>query len=183
MPRLDPLDRDAMTPEQRRVADAISSGPRGGMRGPFEAWLRSPVLAERAQLLGAYCRFESSLAATHRELAILITGRFWSAQFEFWAHSRLAGEAGLDPSVVEAIRVGRAPVGLDESHQAVYDLVTEYLSSRRVSDRNYARAVAAFGESGLVDLIGVVGYYGLVSMTLNTFEVPVPEGEERPFPE
>ena len=181
MPRLAPLDLDTLTPEQKEVADAIRSGPRGGLRGPFEAWLRSPGLADRAQKLGEYCRFGASLPRDISELAILITGKHWKAQFEFWAHSRLAKEAGLDPAIVEAIRVGQAPTFGRDIERVVYDFVTEYLRTNRVSASNYQRAIAALGEAGVVDLIGVVGYYGLVSMTLNVFDVALPEGEPEPL--
>lgn len=181
MPRLTPLDLTTLTGEQQRVADAIVAGPRHGMRGPFEAWLRSPAFAERAQLLGEYCRFQSALPSIHRELAILVAGRHWKAQFEFWAHARLAREAGLDDAVIEAVRTGQPPQGLSFSVQVVYDFVTEYFATNRVSDATYARAVEAFNEQGVLDLIGIVGYYGLVSMTLNIFEVAVPDGEAQPF--
>jgi 4-carboxymuconolactone decarboxylase len=181
MPRLEPLDLNNLTAEQQSVADAIRSGPRGGLRGPFEAWLRSPRLADHAQKLGAYCRFGTQLPQDVSELAILLTGNHWRAQFEFWAHARLAREAGLPDAVIEAIRTGGTP-SLDRPDlKAAYDLVTEYLSANRVSDATYQRAVATFGERGLVDLIGTVGYYGLVSMTLNIFDVAVPAGEVEPF--
>lgn len=182
MARLEPLARSAMTPEQQAVADAIVSGPRGGMRGPFQAWLRSPGLCDPAQRLGAYCRFDTSIPQDMNELAILLTGRHWRAQFEFWAHARLGREAGLPEPVIEAIRTGAAPSLAHPGHQLVYDFVTEYLETNRVSDATYRRAIAALGERGVVDLIGVVGYYSLVSMTLNVFEVDVPEGAELPFP-
>jgi len=181
MPRLTPLDITTLVGEQKRVADAIVSGPRGGLRGPFDAWLRSPALAERAQLLGEYCRFQSALPSIHRELAILLAGKHWKAQFEFWAHARLAREAGLDPAVIEAVRTGQPPQGLSESVQVVYDFVTEYFETNRVSAETYTRAFESFNEQGVVDLIGIVGYYGLVSMTLNVFEVTVPDGEAQPF--
>jgi 4-carboxymuconolactone decarboxylase len=115
------------------------------------------------------------------ELAILVTGKHWKAQFEFWAHARLAREAGLPEDAIEAIRTGRQP-RLDRSDLgAAYGLVTEYLSTNRVTDATYERALATFGERGLVDLIGIVGYYGLVSMTLNIFEVALPAGEAAPL--
>lgn len=182
MSRLPPLDLDALTPEQRAVADAIIAGPRGGMRGPFQAWLASPALAERAQLLGAYARFGSALPDDVRELVIILTGKHWQAQFEFWAHARLARQVGLPEEAIEAIRLGATPSLERDDLRAAYDFVTEYLRDHRVSDTTFARATAAFTDRGVVDLIGVVGYYGLVSMTLNVFEVDVPDGEEVPLP-
>jgi 4-carboxymuconolactone decarboxylase len=177
MPRLAPLDLEALTPAQKEVADAIRGGPRGGLRGPFEAWLRSPGLADTAQKLGAYCRFGSSLPGDINELAILLTGKHWKSQFEFWAHARLALQAGLDPAIIEAVRTGAEPPFTREIERVVYVAVTEYFETHRLSDATYKRAIDIFGEAGLVDLIGVVGYYGLVSMTLNVFEVALPEGE------
>jgi 4-carboxymuconolactone decarboxylase len=181
MSRLAPFDSLELTEEQRRIADEIRSGPRGGMRGPFEAWLRAPGLADHAQKLGAYCRFETALAPDARELAILLTGKRWKAQFEFWAHARLARQAGLPEAVIEAVRTGSRPALDRDDLQAVYDVVTEYFATNRVSTPLYARAIEVLGERGLVDLVGVVGYYGLVSMTLNVFEVELPPGEAEPL--
>jgi 4-carboxymuconolactone decarboxylase len=179
--RLPPLDLARLTPEQRAVADAIVSGPRGGLRGPFEPWLRSPVLADRAQKLGEYCRFSSSLPRDLSELAILLTGKRYRAQFEFWAHVRLARQAGLPEDIIEAVRMGRRPRLRRESEQVVYDVVTEYFATNRVSDATYKRAIATLGEQGLVDLVGTVGYYSLVSITLNVFQMELPPGEKLPL--
>lgn len=181
MARLPRLDLDNLAPEQKEVADAIRSGPRGGLRGPFEPWLRSPGLAGPAQQLGEYCRFHSSLPKDLSELAILLTGKHWRAQFEFWAHTRLGREAGLPGDIIEAIRTGQTPPFRSEEERVIYDFVTEYFSTNRVSDATYRRALDAFGEQGVVDLVGTVGYYGLVSMTLNVFEIDVPEGEQPPL--
>ena len=181
MPRLTPLDLNKLTPEQKKAADAIVAGPRGGLRGPFEAWLRSPVLADRAQRLGEYCRFNNTLPKDLMELAICLIGRHFKAQFEFYAHARLAKEAGLAAEIVEAIRTRQTPPFKREAERIVYDFVTEYLATNRVAAPNYKRAVDAFGEQGVVDLVGVCGYYMLVSMTLNVFEVPLPPGEPEPL--
>ncbi|MEX2081835.1 MAG: carboxymuconolactone decarboxylase family protein [Dehalococcoidia bacterium] len=181
MGRLAPIDLETMTAEQRRVADAIRSGPRGGMRGPFEAWLRSPGLADPAQQLGAHARFGTGLPNDLVELAILLTGKRWRAQFEFWAHARLARQAGLPDAVIEANRVGEVPLLERADLQLAYDVVSEYFATNRLAGATYGRAIEMLGEQGLVDLIGVVGYYGLVSMTLNVFEVEVPEGERPPL--
>ncbi|MPZ98423.1 MAG: carboxymuconolactone decarboxylase family protein [Dehalococcoidia bacterium] len=182
MSRLTTLEMDELTPEQKQVADAIVSGPRGGLRGPFNAWLRSPGLADPAQRLGAYCRFDNVLPRDLSEMAIILTGRHWKAQYEFYAHARMAREAGLAEEIVEAIRIGTPPPLTRDEERAVYDFVTEYLRDHRVSDANYQRVIDLWGERGAVDLVGVVGYYGLVSMTLNVFEVPLPEGVEPPLP-
>jgi len=181
MPRLNPLDLSKLSPDQKKVADAIVAGPRGGLRGPFEPWLRRPELADRAQKLGEYCRFNNSLPGDLSELAICLIGRHFKAQFEFYAHARLAKQAGLAPEIVEAIRTRQSPPFKREQERIVYDFVTEYLATNRVSAANYKRAIDAFGEPGVVDLVGVCGYYMLVSMTLNVFEMPLPPGEPEPL--
>lgn len=183
MARLAPLELDDMTPEQRAVAEEIMSGPRGGLRGPFLPWLRSPELANHGQRLGAYCRYGTSLPRNLSELAIIITGKHWTAQFEFYAHARLALEAGVPEAAVEAIRTGGEPTFEDEAEQFVYDFVTEYFSTNRVSDVLYQRGLDLLGERGILDIVAIVGYYSLVSVTLNVFEVDVPEGVPLPLPE
>ncbi|MEZ4504075.1 MAG: carboxymuconolactone decarboxylase family protein [Dehalococcoidia bacterium] len=181
MSRLPPFDIEKLDAEQRAVADAIVAGPRGGLRGPFQAWLASPKLAERAQLLGEHCRFGTELPDDVRELAIILAGKHWGAQFEFWAHARLARQVGLPEAVIEAVRTGQRPTFERDDLQVAYDLATESLEAHRVSDTTFARAISTFGDRGVVDLIGTVGYYSLVSMTLNAFEVEVPEGETNPL--
>jgi 4-carboxymuconolactone decarboxylase len=181
MARVAPIDLEKLSAEQREVADAILAGPRGGLRGPFPAWLISPQLCDRAQRLGEFCRYGSSLPADLSELAITITGARWKASVEFIAHSRLALEAGISPEVIEALRVGAPPPFAKDSERIVYDLLTEHFATNRVSDATYRRAVGAFGERGVVDLVGIVGYYCLVAMTLNVFEIGLPEGQPDPF--
>jgi 4-carboxymuconolactone decarboxylase len=181
MPRLAPLDLAKLTPEQKQVADEIVAGPRGALRGPFDPWLRSPALADRAQKLGEYCRFHNSLPPDLSELAICLIGRHFKAQYEFYAHARLAREAGLSEAIVEAIRIRQTPPFARDVERIVYDFVCEYLATNRVSGANYKRALDAFGEKGVVDLVGVCGYYMLVSMTLNVFEMPLPAGVPEPL--
>jgi 4-carboxymuconolactone decarboxylase len=180
-PRFPPLSMDEMTPAQREAAEAIRSGPRGGLRGPFQAWLRSPKFADLIQRVGAYLRFETSVPARLNELAILITARAWDAQFEWWAHERLAREAGLDPKIAEAIAEGRRPEPMQADEAVVYDFCTELRGNRNVSDATLARALDLLGEQGVIELIGVSGYYDTVSMTLNVAEVPLPDGVEPPL--
>ncbi len=167
-----------MSPEQKKVYDDIVSGPRGGIRGPFAAWLRSPQLADRAQKLGEYCRFNTSLPKRLSELAILMTARHWTAQFEWYAHARLAREAGLDDAIVEAIREHQRPARMADDEAAIYDFCNEAYALHYVTDATYARAIAQFGEASVVELVGVIGYYCLVSLTLNIFKMPLPEGEK-----
>ena len=171
-----------MSPAQRQAAEAIAAGPRGGLRGPFNAWLRSPELADRAQRLGEYLRFRSSVPKRLNELAILITARAWDAEFEWHAHYPLALRAGLDPAVAADIAAGKRPAVMAEDEAAVFDFATELRRDRRVSEAVFARAKAALGEQGVVDLIGVLGYYDLVSMTLNVAQVKPPEPGPLPLP-
>ena len=181
MPRLPELDPATLSPEGKRVHDAIASGPRGLVQGPLRVWLTSPGLADKAQALGAFCRYGTSLPTRLSELAILVTGAYWKAGFEWHVHAPIAIEAGLDTAAVETIRTGGAPHFEKADEAAVYGFAHELLATRRVSEGTYRKAVAELGERGTVDLVGVLGYYGLISMTINAFEVPVPEGSQEPF--
>ncbi|MCC7363062.1 MAG: carboxymuconolactone decarboxylase family protein [Dehalococcoidia bacterium] len=181
MSRLEPLDLDRLSPEQQLVADALLAGPIGAIRGPSEAWLRSPTFADLAWRMVAHTRYGTVLAPDVVELAILLTATFWRSQFEFWGHARLARKAGIPDDAIEAIRTGAPPQLNRPDLQAAYDVVSEHFATKRVSAATYTRAIDVLGEQGLVDLIAVTGTYGLVSMTLNVFEVDVPPGQERPF--
>ena len=181
MARVTELSRDEMSEEQRRVADEIAAGPRGGLRGPFPAWLRSPTFADRAQKLGAFCRFDTSLEPRLTELAILVTARYWTAQYEWFAHAKIARRAGLADEIIEAIRTRATPEIADPDEALVYRFASEYYATHRVGAETYAAAVARLGEHGVVELIGLMGYYGLVAMTLNVFEMDLPEGEPLPL--
>ena len=176
--RFGPMPSETMTPEQRAVANAILSGPRGGstgLRGPFEALLHSPGLAEPAQRLGAHIRFASSLPAALNEMAILMTARRWTAQFEWHAHRLMAIDAGLDPAVADAIAAGSRPE-LDGDGEAVYDFASQLLDTGQVTDEAWEAVVTRWGKQGAIDLIGAVGYYCLVSFILNVDRYPVPGG-------
>ena len=176
--RFRPLTYEEMTPAQKTMAENILAGPRTAMGGPFNTLLRSPELGDLAQALGAYVRFNSSLPATLRELAIIMTARHWTAHYEWYAHKNAALSAGLDPAIVAAIAAGRRPESMQADEQAVYDFCAELLSDHRVSDATLDAAIDALGERGVVDVIGTVGYYGLVSLVLNVDEYPLPEGVE-----
>jgi 4-carboxymuconolactone decarboxylase len=180
--RFTTLTADTMTPDQKRVADAIQSGPRGaGLRGPFNALLRSPELCDLVQRVGAYVRYGTSIPQRLNELAIIMAGRKWTAQYEFYAHRRLAIEAGLKPAITDAVAAGTRPAGMAEDETIVYDFVSELLAAGRVSDAAFERVKAAFGERGVMDLVGAVGYYSTVSMVLNVAQVPLPAGVEPPL--
>lgn len=181
MPRLPELSPDQMSPEQRRVHDAVLAGPRGKMVGPIQVWLTSPELAEKAQELGAFCRYGTSLPDRLSELAILITGAHWKAGYEWFVHAPIGLKAGLDPAAVEAIRNGEEPKFSKADEAAVYRFAIELLIKRRVSDSTYAQAKKELSERGVVELVGILGYYTLISMTIVGFEIPVPSGNPEPF--
>jgi len=174
MPRIDPPNPDAYTDRQREIADAITSGPRGGLRGPLAIWLHRPELADRAQSFGQYCRYDSSLPPVLSELGILVTARCWSAEYEWFAHKRIALEAGLNPDIADAIRERKRPTFDDEKQEIVHDFALALHNDKRVPQALYDKAVATLGKDAVVDLVAVLGYYGFVSMTLNVFEVMPP---------
>lgn len=180
--RFPELSPDVMTDEQRAVADAIQSGPRGaGLRGPFNALLRSPQLCDLVQRVGAYVRYGSSIPAPLNELAICMAGRKWGAQYEFYAHRRLAIEAGLAPAILDAVAEGRRPESMSTDEVMVYDFGADLLGTGQVSDPRYQAVLDRFGERGVMDLVGAIGYYSIVSMVLNVAQVALPPGEEPPL--
>jgi 4-carboxymuconolactone decarboxylase len=176
MARLQPIETLSLNQRQEEILAAIKAGPRGGVRGPFPAWIRSPELADRAQKLGEYCRFNTSFEPRLAEMAIIICARYWTSQYEWYAHAPLAVKGGLDQAIVDAIAAKQRPVSMKDDEAAVYDYCTELHQNKGVSDATYKRALDLFGEKGVVDLIGISGYYTLVSMTLNTFQVQLPDG-------
>lgn len=174
MPRLDPPNPNTYSERQNEVATAITSGPRGGLRGPLAMWLHRPELADRAQSFGQYCRYDSSLPPILSELGILVTARCWSAEYEWFAHKRIALEAGLDPEIAEAIRQRKRPSFADKAQEVVHDFALALHNDKRVNQDLYDKAVATLGSDAVVDLVAVLGYYSFVSMTLNVFEVMPP---------
>lgn len=180
--RLSDLDDATLTPEQRDIHDRIKAGPRGVVVGPLRVWLRSPPLAERAQELGAFCRYRTSLPPRLSELAILVTGAYWRSGFEFATHAPIGLASGLSPALVEAVRRGERPEGMTEEESAVHDAALELHRDKAVSAATYRRAEAVLGQVGMVELVGILGYYTLICMTINAFEVPLPEGATDPFP-
>ena len=180
-PRFALLTEATMTPRQRESYQSIVSGPRKGARGPFNALLRSPEVADRVQKVGEYIRFQSTIPAALNEMAILITGRFWGAQYEFWAHSKLARTAGLPDGIIDAIAEKRPPSAMTDDERIVYDFCTELFRDKTVSDATFKAAVERFGEQGVIDLIAASGYYSIVSMVLNVDRYPLPAGERPPL--
>jgi len=174
--RFKPLSYDTMTPEQKTLVASILSGPRTSLDGPFNALLRSPDMGDLAQKFGAQMRYHSSLPPRLNEFAILITARFWTAQFEWQAHHKIALTAGLSPAIIDALAAGKRPTSMQPDEEAVYNFCTEVLSTKQVGDAAFQAAVEKFGERGVVDMLGVVGYYQFVSMVLNVDRYPLPDG-------
>jgi len=176
--RFKPLTYNQLTPEQKTMADHLLSGERGGMNGPFNVTLRSPEVGDQAQKLGALLRFHTTLPNRLNEMAILMTARFWDAQYEWTAHKRAALKAGLSPAIVDAIATGTRPAPMQADEEALYNFAHDLLETRQVSDASFKAAVDKFGERGAVDLTGVMGYYCFVSMMLDIDRYPLPDGEK-----
>ncbi|MGH7102856.1 MAG: carboxymuconolactone decarboxylase family protein [Acetobacteraceae bacterium] len=182
MSRLPPIAPDALEPAQRRVYDAVLEGPRKSVPGPVLVWLESPGLADPAQKLGAFLRFESDLPARLRELAILLTARATTAQYEWFVHRPLAERAGLSPAIIEAIATHREPRFEDTDAALTYALATALARTSTLDPALYARGLARFGARGLVEFVALVGYYTMAAMTLNAFAVAPPDGAKPPLP-
>jgi 4-carboxymuconolactone decarboxylase len=170
-----------MTEAQKRVYQSIAAGPRGGVRGPFNALLRSPELADRVQRVGEYLRFGTSLPARLNELAILVNARFWGSKYEWYAHRPLAEKGGLAPAIADDLARNRRPQSMQPDETVVYEFCTALHTTHAVDDALFDRAVAVLGERGVMDLIGVSGYYTLVSMVLNVADIPLPAGAPAPW--
>ncbi|MBT2305085.1 carboxymuconolactone decarboxylase family protein [Variovorax paradoxus] len=169
------LEIEKLTPAQAQVCAEAVAGKRGKVPAPMTCWLRSPELARRAQMLGEMIRFDTSLEPHLCEMAILMCARHWTAHVEWNAHKALALKAGLDAQVISDIAAARRPRLKDDRARAVYDVASTLLATGRVPSPLYDQALAVLGERGLVELVGVLGYYCLVSLTLNAFEVGLPE--------
>lgn len=171
MARLAKPDPASMTAEQKKVHDEIAAGPRGAVVGPLGVWLHRPLLADRAQKLGQYCRYDSSLPPRLSELAILVTARIWDAAFEWQSHEPMARAGGLDEAIITALKHDESPDFQNADEAIVYRIARDLNLDRRISSEDYAEGIAQLGKDGMVDLIGVLGYYSLISMTINAFEV------------
>jgi len=175
--RLPPLRDDELSAAQRAAAAELAAGPRGGVVGPFIAALRSPELMSRLQRLGEYLRYRNGLGPRLTELAILITARAWTQQFEWAMHVDEARARGVAPATIAAIARGHRPARMADDEAVVYDFLRELHETQVVSDAAYARALAAFGETGVVDLTALAGYYATLAMILNVARTPLPPGK------
>jgi len=180
--RLPRIATENMTEAQKKVAVEIAAGPRGELRGPFIALLRSPELASAVQKVGEYLRFRCPLERRVAEMATLMAARHWTQQYEWNSHHAHAIKAGLDPAIAQAIADGRRPPGMAEDEELVYELITEALHNQSVSDATYARALGKFGEQGVVDLVAITGYYGMLAIVLNLARIALPGGKPPPLP-
>lgn len=179
--RFKPLTEAEMTPEQRILAHSIASGPRGGLRGPFQPLLRAPELGDLVQKVGEHVRFKNILPQVLKEFAILIVARHWTAQYEWYAHCRIAKEFGLAPAICDALAKGEKPANLSADEAIIYDFATELLQNREVGDPAFAAVKDRFGERGAVELVCTLGYYTTVAMILNTDRHPIPD-DATPLP-
>ena len=175
--RLKLLSPGEMNEDQKKTYDESIAGKRGAPPAPMMAWLNSPEMARHATRLGETLRFNTMFPAKLSEIAILVTARHWTSHYEWFAHQRLALKAGLDPKIVDALRDRRTPKFDDPKGQLVYDVAKSLHEGHGVAKSLYDEAVKVVGERGVVEIIGLCGYYTMVSMTLNTFEFPLPEGQ------
>lgn len=176
MTRLHELVGDDLSAEQAEVVGEVVSGRRGKVPAPMIAWLRNPELARRAQRLGELLRFETSLEPPLSELAILVCGRHWTSHHEWTAHKKIALSVGVDPKTIEDIAAGRQPATVDAREEMVYRVSSMLLAFGRIDNVLYRRGVDVLGERGMVELVSILGYYSLVALTLNAFEIGLPEG-------
>jgi 4-carboxymuconolactone decarboxylase len=183
-PRLRDIPESEMTAKQREVmAEIQSSRGRGTLGGPFGVMLHAPDYGDLAQKLGAFCRYKTAVPPRLSEFTILVIGRMWRSQYEFWVHAPIAEKAGVPKQTIADLRAGRRPARLSKEERAIYEFVEELHKTRRVSDKTYGKVHALFGDSGMVEFAGILGYYTLVAMSLNIFNVPLPEGQPLPFRE
>jgi 4-carboxymuconolactone decarboxylase len=185
-PRVPILEEKGLTPAQRALLDSIRSGPRGGsttIRGPFAVFLHAPAFGELAQRLGGHCRFKTGVPPRLSEFAILTTARLWRAQYEWFAHVPQAERAGVKAQTIRDLHRGRMPKAAPKDERAIYDFIQELYKTRRVSDKTFARVRSLLGDAATVELVGILGYYALISMILNVFRMSPPPGEALPFNE
>lgn len=179
MPR---IARAKLTATQRKLVDEMTSGPRGGVRGPFVALMRSPRFMEASQHLATYLRFKCLLSERINRMATLMTARHWTQQYEWERHAPFARAAGLKAAIIDAIADGRRPAGMAKDEEITYDFVTELLNNKSVCDQTYKRALAVFGEAATLELVGVVGYYAMLAMILNVARTELNDGAPFPLP-
>ena len=177
--RLPAIDPDDYSEEQMQAAADFEAARNRAVSGPFELMMHSPAVMSRARAFGDYLRFNSAVGNTLSELAILITAREWTQDYEWYAHYPIALEVGIDQEIADAIAEGRRPAGMSEDEEIVYDFSIELHRNRRVSDVTFQRALERFGSKGVIDLTGINGYYTFLAMQMNMARFPVLEGAAR----
>jgi 4-carboxymuconolactone decarboxylase len=185
-PRLALIQEAQMNEAQRALLASLRAGARGQSitpRGPFAVWMHAPELGDLAQKLGAHCRYRTRLPPRLSEFAILCTARVWRAQYEWYAHAPMAERAGVKPKTIADLQAGRAPKSAPSDERAIYAFVQELYKTRRVSERTYKRVHALLGDAATVELVGILGYYAMISMTLNVFRMMPPADAKLPFAE
>ena len=184
-PRLPAISDDKLTDRQKELMESIRSGPRGrvSQSGPFGVYMHAPDFGDLTQKLGAHCRYKTGVPPRLSEFAILCTARQWRAQYEWHAHAAIAEKAGVAPETIRDVKAGRAPKKAKKDERAIYDFVLELFKTKRVSERTYKRVNAVLGDVATVELVGILGYYSLVAMMLDVFNVTLPEGAVAPWPE
>jgi len=180
--RLPPLPESQWSAAQREVAEEMIKGPRGGVIAPFIPLLRSPELCTHAQRMGEYLRYRSAIGLRLSELAILVTARHWSQEVEWAIRAPIALREGVSEAIIHAIGLNQPPPFTQADEQLVYDFSVESLAEKHVSDETWAKAITLLGEHGAVDLMGIVGYYTLLSVVMNASRTPAPEGAKMPLP-
>jgi 4-carboxymuconolactone decarboxylase len=184
--RLPAMTEETLDAEQRSLLESMRAGPRGGrvqLKGPFGVYMLAPKYGELTQQLGAHVRFNTAVESRLSEFAILCIARLWRAQYEWHAHAPIAEKAGVKAETIRDLKAGRPPKKAAKDERAIYDFVQELHKRKRVGDRNYKRVQAVLGDRGTVELVGILGYYTGVSMILNVFNVPLPDGTQPYFPE
>lgn len=175
MARIEIKTDDQLTPEEAEVVQEVLAGIRTSVPAPVYAWMRNPELARRAQRLGELLRFQTILAPPESELAILVCGAHWMAHYEWSVHKKAALEAGLDPETIADLAAGRDPQLSDERQEIIFRVASTLLRTRRLPDKLYRRGLDLLTERGLVELVGILGYYSLISLTINAFELGLPD--------
>jgi 4-carboxymuconolactone decarboxylase len=174
--RMPPIPADKLTAAQKKAVEEFKAARSAEVSGPFWPLLRSPEVMSRAQALGQHLRFKSSLPPRLSEFVILMTARRWTQQYEWNAHRPLALQGGLSADIVNAIADGRRPDRMGDDEEAAYTLWDEVQRNQSVSDPTYARAVAKLGEQGVIDVLGITGYYTMLAMVMNTTRTPLADG-------
>ncbi len=175
--RMPPLSPDAYDQAQKDAQADFVATRKVDFSGPWHVFIRSPELLTHAQRMGEYLRYRCKLSGRISEFVILLVARDWTQDFEFGTHRKHGLKAGLSEAVIAAIAEGRRPGDLDDELRTIWDFVTELQRTRRVSDTTYGQALARFGEQGVIDLAGIIGYYSLLAMTMNVARVAPPDGE------